>query len=109
MVAMITDTMTALRELEPAERRVLSDFCLLQSTVASHHRDERRMLRAVSEACEAIGPHRALEPVSELYQLQRRLISLPWSRRRALRNRTEAWLREGSREDLLAVASLLHA
>lgn len=104
---MIVDTMTMVQSFRPEERRVLADFCFLESSRPVRQRDERRMLRALAEACEAVDAHRPLGAVLQLDELRRWLATLSPEQELSLLARTDAWLQSGRPEELGAIVALL--
>lgn len=105
---MIVDTMTTLQSLRPDERRVLADYCFLESARAMRQRDARRVLRALAEACEAVDGARPLGAILELDDLRRWLEALSPEQELELMGRTDAWLENGRPEELVAIVGVLN-
>ncbi len=104
---MIVDTMTVMQSLHPEERRALADFCYLESSRPLRQRDQRRMLRALAEACEALDTARPLGAVLELDDLRHWIAAMPPELELTLLARTDAWLQHGRPEELVGIAELL--
>lgn len=108
MAAMITDTMELIRSLPPMQRRALGDYCLWQSEDRSWLQDDRRMLKALSGACNSVDPFPQWDAlVANLVEMNRRLAGISPARYEALAEATEAWIRDRSPERLLAMVALL--
>lgn len=107
-MAAITDTMELIRSLPAAERRALGDYCLWQSEDPGWQLDARRMLKALSGACNSMDPFPEWDDlVADLVEMNRKLAGLSSARYEALAQATEEWMRDGSPDRLLAVVALL--
>lgn len=96
------ETMATLKRLEPGERRLLAEFCRIESMMPWYGHGDRRMLRALGEACESLFPafHLTLE-------LRKRLTARSSDHHALLLSWTRAWLRRGTADELLSLAALV--
>lgn len=102
------ETIAALQDLERPERRRLSSYFLWESESSGRGEVRRNMLRALSDACDAID--HALSPddtIAGLAGIARLLGTASLEQELALAVATDAWLQDGSPRHLLVIAAML--
>ncbi len=102
------ETIAALHGLDRSERRRLSGYFLWESEESGRGEVRRSMLRALSDACDAMD--HALSPddtIAGLAVIARLLDRASLEQELALAVATDAWLQDGSPSHLLVIAAML--
>lgn len=102
------ETIAALKALEADERRRLSSYFLWESEESGRGEAGRGMLRALSDACDALDHVlSADDTIAGITEIGRLLNRASLEQELALAVATDAWLQDGSPSHLLVIASML--